>query len=98
VGDAAPARRQGNRPRGILELSRNETRHLARRPLTLTDGHGWTIVLPAGSGPGDEITMHDRDRPVVLTIQRQEKLDEDRPRSITGDEHCPFSQWRFAWH
>ncbi len=73
--------------RGVLELSRNETRHLARRPLTLTDGHGWTIVLPAGSGPGDEITMRYNDRPVILTIQLQERLDSNRLRSITGDGH-----------
>ena len=57
--------------RGILELSRTEARHVARRSLTLTDGHGRTIVLPAGSRPGDEITMHCNDRPVILTIQLQ---------------------------
>jgi curved DNA-binding protein CbpA len=92
-----PALRETVR-RGILELSRNEARHLALRPLTLTDGHGGTIVLPAGSGPGDEITMHCNDRPVILTIQLQEKLDSNRLRSITSDEHYPFSQWRFTWH
>jgi curved DNA-binding protein CbpA len=59
--------------RGILELSPAESRHLARRPLTLTDVHGQTIVLPAGAGLGDHIVVRYNDRPVILTIQLKEK-------------------------
>jgi curved DNA-binding protein CbpA len=60
-------------PRGIVELSPAELRHLADRPLTLTDGHGQVIVLPAGAGPGDRITLLYRHRPVILTIRRQRR-------------------------
>jgi curved DNA-binding protein CbpA len=59
--------------RGTLELSPSEARHLARQPLTLNDGHGRRIVLPAGAGPGDEITLLYADRPVVLTVQLRRK-------------------------
>lgn len=59
--------------RGILELSPSEARHLARHPLTLTDRCGRTIVLPAGAGHGDEITVLCNSLPVVLTIQLQGK-------------------------
>jgi curved DNA-binding protein CbpA len=59
--------------RGILELSPPETRHVARRPLMLTDAPGRSIVLPAGAGPGDHIIVLYNDRPVILTIQLQEK-------------------------
>lgn len=59
--------------RGILELSPNEARHLARHPLTLTNGHGWTIVLPARAGHGEHIVVLHNDRPVILTIQVQGK-------------------------
>jgi len=59
--------------RGTLELSPNEARHLARHPLTLNDGNGRRIVLPAGAGPGDEITLLYAGRPVVLTVQLQRK-------------------------
>jgi curved DNA-binding protein CbpA len=55
--------------RGILELSPSEARHLARHPLTLADGHGRRIVLPAGAGPGDEITLLYTGRPIVLVVQ-----------------------------
>ncbi len=84
--------------RGILELSPSEARHLAHRPLALTDGHGQTISLPAGAGHGDEITLRYDGRPIVLTIHCNEKLDSDRLRSITQDGHAPFSPGRFAWH
>jgi curved DNA-binding protein CbpA len=59
--------------RGIIELSPSEARHLARHPLTLNDGHGRRIVLPAGAGPGDEITLLYAGRPVVLAVQLQRK-------------------------
>ena len=59
--------------RGILELSRSEARHLAHHPLTLTDVHGRTIMLPAGAGHGDEITLLYDGRRVILTIHLQRK-------------------------
>jgi curved DNA-binding protein CbpA len=59
--------------RGILELSANEARHLARHPLTLTDNHGRQIVLPTGTSHGDRITLLCNGRPAVLTIQLQGK-------------------------
>jgi curved DNA-binding protein CbpA len=54
--------------RGILELSPSEARHLAHHPLTLRDGHGSLIVLPAGTSHGDEITLLCNSRPVVLAV------------------------------
>lgn len=59
--------------RGTLELSLSEARHLARHPLTLNDGNGRRIVLPAGARQGDEITVLYDGRPVVLTVQLQRK-------------------------
>ena len=49
--------------RGVIELSPAELRHLAYRQLTLTDGHGRLIMLPAGTGHGDEITLRYHDGP-----------------------------------
>ncbi len=60
-------------PRGTLELSLTEARHLARHPLTLDDGHGRRIVLPVGVGHGDEITALYDGHPVVLTVQLRRK-------------------------
>jgi curved DNA-binding protein CbpA len=59
--------------RGILELSPSEARHLTRHPLTLRDGHGSLIVLPAGTGHGEEIILPYNGRPVVLTVQLRRK-------------------------
>ena len=59
--------------RGILELSPSEARCLAHHPLTLRDGRGRLIVLPAGASPGDEIFLPDDGRPVVLTVQLRGK-------------------------
>jgi curved DNA-binding protein CbpA len=59
--------------RGILELSPSEARHLAHHPLTLTDGHGQTILLPAHTAHGDEITLRYNDRPIILTIHLPRK-------------------------
>lgn len=59
--------------RGVIELSPDELRHLAYRPLTLTDSRGQLIVLPAGVGPGDQITLLYQHQPVTLTIQPQRK-------------------------
>jgi curved DNA-binding protein CbpA len=59
--------------RGILELSPSEARRLTHHPLTLRDGHGRKIVLPAGTGHGDEIILPYNGRPVVLTVQLRRK-------------------------
>jgi curved DNA-binding protein CbpA len=59
--------------RGILELSPREARHLARHPLTLQDGRGRLIVLPAGTRHGEEILLPYNGGPVVLTVQLRKK-------------------------
>jgi curved DNA-binding protein CbpA len=59
--------------RGILELSSREARHLARHPVTLRDGHGRLIVLPAGTRHGEEIILRYDDQPVILTVQLRRK-------------------------
>ena len=84
--------------RGILELSPDDARHVARHPLTLTDAQGRTIMLPAGAGLGDHIVVLYNDRPVILTIQLQEKLDSNRLRSITDGEHHPSVSVQGGWH
>jgi len=78
-------------PRGVVELSPAELRHLAYRPLTITDSHGRTIVLPSGAGPGDQIILLYRHQPVILTIQPRETLDITRLRSTNGGGHYSFS-------
>jgi curved DNA-binding protein CbpA len=55
--------------RAVLELNEREAAHLARFPLTLTDAHGGRIVIPAGTGDGDQLVLHDRGRPIVLHIR-----------------------------
>jgi curved DNA-binding protein CbpA len=55
--------------RGILELSPSEARHLTHHPLTLRDGHGGLIVLPAGTRHREEIILHYDGRALVLTVQ-----------------------------
>ena len=58
---------------GLLELSPGEARRLAHHPLILTDTQGRTILLPAGAGHGDAITLvYDTER-VILTIKVQRK-------------------------
>jgi curved DNA-binding protein CbpA len=59
--------------RGIIELSPGEARHLARHPLTLRDGRGRLVVLPAGAAHGDELIMLYDGGPVVLTVQLRGK-------------------------
>ena len=59
--------------RGILELSPSEARHLARHPLTLRDGRGGLIVLPAATRHGEEIILPYDGRVVVVTVQLRGK-------------------------
>lgn len=56
-------------PRGVLELTALETAHLARLPLTLTDGRSGRIVLPAGTCDGDELVLHEGGRLIVLRVR-----------------------------
>ena len=59
--------------RGTLELSSREAEHLTRSPLSLIDPNGQTLVLPAGIGHGDEITLlYDR-RAVLLKVRVRER-------------------------
>jgi curved DNA-binding protein CbpA len=59
--------------RGILELSPSEAHHLSHHPLTLTDGRGHTITLPAGADHGDAITLRCDGRHIILTIHLPRK-------------------------
>jgi curved DNA-binding protein CbpA len=55
--------------RAVLELTDREAAHLARSPLTLTDAHGGHIVIPAGTGDGDQLVLHDRGGLIVLRVR-----------------------------
>jgi curved DNA-binding protein CbpA len=61
--------------RAVLELTDREAAHLARFPLTLTDAHGRRIVIPAGTGDGDQLLLHDRGELIVLRVRVYERLD-----------------------
>ena len=55
--------------RAVLELTDREAAHLAHFPLILTDGHGGRILVPAGTGDGDELVLHDRGELIVLRVR-----------------------------
>ena len=57
--------------RGVLELTALEAAHLARFPLTLTNGRNGRIVLPAGTANGDELVLRDGARLIVLQVRCQ---------------------------
>ncbi len=61
--------------RAVLELTDQEAAHLARFPLTLTDAHGGRIVVPAGTGDGDQLVLPDRGGLIVLRVRVHERLD-----------------------
>lgn len=61
--------------RAILELTDREAAHLTRFPLTLTDAHGGRIVVPAGTGDGDQLVLHDRGGLTVFRVRVHERLD-----------------------
>ena len=63
--------------RAVLELTDREAAHLAHFPLTLTDAHGGRIVVPAGTGDGDQLALRDRGELIVLRVRVRvhERLD-----------------------
>jgi curved DNA-binding protein CbpA len=61
--------------RAVLELTDREAAHLTRFPLTLTDAHGGRIVIPAGTGDGDQLVLHDRGGLIVFRVRVHERLD-----------------------
>ena len=61
--------------RAILGLTDREASHVARFPLTLTDAQGGRIVIPAGTGDGDQLVLHDRGGLIVLRVRVHERLD-----------------------
>ncbi len=61
--------------RAVLELTDREAAHLAHFPLTLTDAHGGRIVVPAGTGDGDQLILRDRGELIVLRVRIHERLD-----------------------
>jgi curved DNA-binding protein CbpA len=55
--------------RAVLELTDREAVQLARFPLILTDAHGGRILVPAGTGDGDQLVLHDRGELIVLRVR-----------------------------
>ncbi len=55
--------------RAVLELTDREAAHLAHFPLILTDAHGGRILVPAGTGDGDQLALHDRGELIVLRVR-----------------------------
>ena len=55
--------------RAVLELTDREAAHLARFPLILTAAHGGRILVPAGTGDGDQLVLHDRGELIVLRVR-----------------------------
>lgn len=61
--------------RAVLELTDREAAHLAHFPLTLTDAHGGRIVVPAGTGDGDQLMLRDRGELIAVRVRVHERLD-----------------------
>ena len=59
--------------RAVLELTDREGVHLARFTLILTDAHGDRILVPAGTGDGDQLVLQDRGELIVLRVRVHEK-------------------------
>jgi len=55
--------------RGVLELTAVEATHVARFPLTLTDGFSGRIVVPAGTREGDGLLLREGGRLIVLQVR-----------------------------
>lgn len=56
-----------------LELTDREAAHLAHFPLILTDARGGCLLVPAGTGDGDELVLHHRGELIVLHVRVKEK-------------------------
>ena len=68
-----PPAAAGRVRRGILELSPAEAIHVARLPLALHDAEGHTILLPAGTRDGDQITVNHGAHTALLTVRTRRK-------------------------
>jgi curved DNA-binding protein len=55
--------------RAVLELTDREAAHLARFPLILTDARGGRILVPAGTGDGDQLVLPGRGGLFVLRVR-----------------------------
>jgi curved DNA-binding protein CbpA len=55
--------------RAVLELTDREAAHLAHSPLILIDAQGGRIMVPAGTGDGDQLVLHDRGGLIVLRVR-----------------------------
>ena len=55
--------------RGVLELTGSEAAWVARVPLVLTSASTGPIVVPAGTGDGDELVLSQSDRMIVLRVR-----------------------------
>ena len=60
--------------RGLLELTAFEAAYVARFPLTLSDGSGGRIVVPAGTRDGDELLLREGGRLIVLHVRLTGKI------------------------
>jgi curved DNA-binding protein CbpA len=65
----SPTARPAVGRRAVLELTDREAAHLAHFPLILTDAHGGRILVPAGTGDGDQLVLHDRGELIVLRVR-----------------------------
>lgn len=65
----SPKPRPAVRRRAVLELTDREAAHLARFPLILTDAHGGRILVPAGTGDGDQLVLHAGSELIVLHVR-----------------------------
>ena len=71
----SPKPRPAVERRAVLELTDREAAHLARFPLTLADAHGRRILIPAGTGDGDQLVLHGRGGLIVFRVRVHERLD-----------------------
>jgi len=55
--------------RAVLELTDREAAHLARFPLILIDAQGGRVMVPAGTGDGDQLVLRDRGGLIVLRVR-----------------------------
>jgi hypothetical protein len=80
-----------------LELSPLEADLVAVAPLTLSDGHGLAIEVPAGTRHGDRLTVASgagRWADLALTVSMPFRLEPD----LTFSDLHSFSRGRSSWH